>query len=329
MKLLIVIEEEVFLTYRMGYKYLKACCTRGEVNMSTYKEKIDKIIESVKPFEKMYELIRVIDPVYKEVLVTYGERKAMDSKCYEFWIESDICDNCISMRAYNNQDSYIKMECTQSKVYAITAIPVVVDGTKLVVEMLKDGTESILIGYGDYKEHIELQSIINGMNSMAVKDSLTGVYNRRFIGERLPADMISSSIHDQPLSIIIIDIDNFKQVNDTYGHVVGDRLIKEFASCIISSIRAEGDWVARYGGDEFLVCLSNADNEMAYKIAERMRSKVESHVFIHEDEKIKMTASFGIYTISQEGPLSIDEFIDLADKNLYKAKKQGKNKVQN
>lgn len=117
--------------------------------------------------------------------------------------------------------------------------------------------------------------MIEFMSQAAVRDSLTGLYNRRYIDERLPADLRNASLKDEPLSVVFADIDFFKdKVNDTYGHPAGDIVLKEFSREVERFVRRDRDWVARFGGEEFFICSPKADLETARKVAERMRAEI-------------------------------------------------------
>ena len=164
------------------------------------------------------------------------------------------------------------------------------------------------------------------MNDTAIRDELTGMYNRRYINERLQLDINDSMISNKPLCVVMADLDFFKDVNDNYGHVVGDWVLKDFAQILSSSVRSDSDWVGRYGGEEFLIVLRNTDGNSAFEVIEKIRKLVQENVFEYKDIKIKITSSFGGYIIMNE-KITIDELINRADKNLYSAKNSGRNKT--
>jgi two-component system, cell cycle response regulator len=172
----------------------------------------------------------------------------------------------------------------------------------------------------------DIKDILDSMNDKIIMDELTGIYNKRYINERLPVDMNSSKINECPLSLIITDIDFFKQVNDVYGHVIGDKVLKYFSNIISSSIRSTTDWVGRYGGDEFLIVLNNTNAENAYKVAEKIRNILKQSIFEAGDIKINITASFGGYEVVDK-ILNLEDPIKRADKNLYLAKNSGRNRI--
>jgi diguanylate cyclase (GGDEF)-like protein len=295
---------------------------------SAEEKKMEKLYESLDLLKSMYQIARVVNPVLKKVLeYKIGSLDHEDNHCYDFWQKGDLCENCVSMRAYNENDIFIKMEYLQGKIYMITAVPLNIENRKLVLEMLKDVTGSIVVGELGNENNIELENYIKQFNELAIKDSLTGIFNRRYINERLPAEMIRSRIAQEPLSIIMADIDHFKKVNDNFGHVAGDYILKEFALLLEKNIRSGKDWVARYGGEEFLVCLTDTGKGVAKQVAERMRKATEEKVFEYAEMNLKITASFGVCTAEGNPDLSFEGFLQCADKNLYTAKKTGRNRV--
>ncbi len=167
---------------------------------------------------------------------------------------------------------------------------------------------------------IEMQS--QRMQEMAMKDQLTDLYNRHFLMEVVPARISEAKRHETPLSMMIIDADKFKHVNDTHGHAVGDSVLKEIATILRKNCRGE-DVAARFGGEEFIVLLVNCDEVNAASKAEQLRKKIESA----KPGGLNITASFGI---SEYIPGVTNDFNDMflaADKAVYAAKDTGRNKV--
>lgn len=196
---------------------------------------------------------------------------------------------------------------------------------KMVEELLKNTTDNMVFGNGNNSEIYEL---IDSMNNLALKDTLTGIYNRRYIDEKLPVDIISATLSEQSLSIIMADIDFFKKVNDTYGHLVGDCTLINFADTLTGCIKRDSDWVSRYGGDELIICLPGAGVETAIEIAEQMRRAVENKVILCGEHTIRITASFGVCSIKPTTGANVLNFIECADKKLYEAKNNGRNRVK-
>jgi diguanylate cyclase (GGDEF)-like protein len=172
-----------------------------------------------------------------------------------------------------------------------------------------------------YRENQILKEMVN-------RDGLTGLYNFRYLKERLEEEMERSLRHKRDCSLIMIDMDNLKQINDTLGHQAGNKVIKEIAQALKQSVR-NIDVVARFGGDEFAVLLPDTDAQGALKTAERIAQKVRSILLScpGSGRAINVTISAGIAT-SGERLRSADDLIHCADRFLYKAKMSGKNCVK-
>lgn len=160
---------------------------------------------------------------------------------------------------------------------------------------------------------------------LTIIDPLTNLYNRRHCQEVIEREFSRAKRYSSDLSIAMFDIDNFKKVNDNYGHQFGDEVLKQVSKIIISSLR-NTDFAFRYGGEEILAVLTNSSTENALIPIERIRAKVENYPFEFNDEYIKVTISAGISS-TQEESSSSEQLTKMADEALYKAKNSGKNKV--
>ena len=157
----------------------------------------------------------------------------------------------------------------------------------------------------------------------ATKDPLTGIFNRRYFLDYLKAKLEERQSFKFPLSLVMIDIDHFKKINDTYGHLIGDCVLQELSLILKRNTRVS-DCVARYGGEEFVIVMPFATLENACKKVSKIRKEVEEHPFC-KDMKLKVTISAGV-TEYQDG-ISLEELIEKADENLYEAKRNGRNRV--
>ena len=176
----------------------------------------------------------------------------------------------------------------------------------------------------------ELLHFNENISEKVLLDSLTGAYNRGFLTELFPGLLQFASDADTPLTILLCDIDQFKVVNDLNGHVQGDRVLKTVAQLFIDNLRNATDNLVRYGGDEFMIVLRNAELEGAANLAERLRINIENLTFAEMDKGI--TCSFGVAELKptdfeEEGELAAVQLVARADKCLYQAKHQGKNQV--
>ena len=158
---------------------------------------------------------------------------------------------------------------------------------------------------------------------LAITDGLTGIFNHRHLQERLSQEFSRLERFTEPLSILILDIDHFKEINDTYGHPVGDSVLKGVVDVIKKTIR-NIDIPARYGGEEFAVILLGTGAHGALNIAERLRKAVMNRTFSAVNQTFKVTVSIGISTCPNDGKRK-EEIIEKADKALYHAKNSGRN----
>ena len=164
------------------------------------------------------------------------------------------------------------------------------------------------------------------LKELSHRDYLTNLYNRRYFNAFSKKFLNKSKQEYEPMSIIMLDIDYFKNINDTYGHAVGDEVIKLLASLLKDNTR-ENDTVFRLGGEEFAILLPSIGKMKASEIAEELRMIIENKNFIIADEKdIQFTVSLGIACINFEKDTDILESLDRADKALYQAKIEGRNK---
>jgi diguanylate cyclase (GGDEF)-like protein len=167
---------------------------------------------------------------------------------------------------------------------------------------------------------------LNSIKDMAIYDTLTNLHNRRHFEERLGAETQKSFLSNSPLSLIMVDIDYFKKVNDTFGHDAGDKVLCKIASLLKNSVRKD-DTVARYGGEEFVLILPGAKLEVAAIISERIRRLVETTLFDIGQSQINLTISIGISNLPAHRARSKEELIKMADQALYHAKRGGRNRV--
>lgn len=281
---------------------------------------LKKIIEEITSYDEMYDLIRMVDPVQKKVL-SY-ENNAWHSEpgfCYDVYEEGHICKNCVSIRALNTERTSIKTQFVKDKLHMVTAVPVEIHGRKVVFELFKDIADSQDLIQEQLKE---MQNLILKTNELLVTDVLTNIYNRRFIEERLPVDFSTHQALGLPAQLVMMDIDFFKRVNDQYGHLMGDKVLKEVARLMKQTFN-ETEIIARYGGEEFLIYDPRTFEE-TLKSTENFRKKVEQHPFVYEDKIIHITISAGVYSIHKDTPKIA---IKQADERLYQAKQSDRNRV--
>jgi diguanylate cyclase (GGDEF)-like protein len=159
---------------------------------------------------------------------------------------------------------------------------------------------------------------------MTIVDGLTQIHNKRYLFESLEREIIRARRHDRPLSLLMFDIDFFKRINDHYGHLAGDYVLRELSDVVQSRIRRD-EVFARYGGEEFVIVLPETPMDGASALAENVREKVAGHPFAFQGESIPVTISIGCALVRENDTAT--ELIQRADEKLYEAKRGGRNRV--
>ena len=180
------------------------------------------------------------------------------------------------------------------------------------------------------KTEEKLLALQKELEALSFKDGLTNIANRRRFDASLELEWDSAIRLRQPLSILLFDIDFFKQYNDLYGHVQGDRCLVDIAQTLSLALDGPRDLVARFGGEEFIVLLPGADASVALKVAERCQRLIQKQAIVHahspHDQRV--TVSVGVGTVVPDEHINPSQFLELVDQRLYLAKKNGKNRVE-
>ena len=171
---------------------------------------------------------------------------------------------------------------------------------------------------------LKVKQRLDELGSQAVIDELTGAYNRRFLLEQLKLRLGEARRHQTSVSLILFDLDHFKNVNDFHGHLFGDTVLKGTADLVRQLIRKE-DFLARYGGEEFAVMLPHTDRSGAAVLAERLRESAAGCYHSNGERKERVTISLGVASFPLDEADSVEELIECADLRLYKAKDSGRN----
>lgn len=171
----------------------------------------------------------------------------------------------------------------------------------------------------------ELESANQELERKNVLDELTGLHNRRFYDQKIQAEYRRSRRNLTSLSLVIIDIDHFKSVNDTYGHLAGDQCLVWLSKLIKESLKRSTDKAFRYGGEEFCLILPDTEPQGALLLAEQLRQRINEQAFLYQEIEIPLTISCGVSTYQQEKDITAEELFAGADKALYQAKHNGRN----
>ena len=194
-------------------------------------------------------------------------------------------------------------------------------------EIIEEAREELIhVSESVINRFVEQQKQIERLRELAIHDGLTGLINYQKFHELLETELSRAKRYKTPMSLVFADIDHFKQVNDTFGHLAGDHALK-IVSKFLQDIVRTSDTVARYGGEEFSIILPETPLDGAVVATERIRKKVSKYQIDYEDKKFSITLSFGIVCFTPDQNISKNDLINSADKVLYKAKRSGRNRL--
>lgn len=230
------------------------------------------------------------------------------------------------------EDARFKVvEDQKRKMVSMISAPLMVKNRVIGVVSLTTRDESHLFDQDELElvvlmsAHISLALENNRLYEISVMDGLTNVYNRRYLEQRLSEEVAYSKRYSKPLTVVMLDIDFFKNLNDTYGHQAGDYVLVTVSGLLTEALR-EYDIVARYGGEEFAVILPTTPKQKGASIAERLRVSIAEHNFEFKGEEISTSISLGVACFPDNGDTP-DSLIAAADKALYRSKESGRNQV--
>ncbi|PKM39802.1 MAG: GGDEF domain-containing protein [Firmicutes bacterium HGW-Firmicutes-9] len=239
---------------------------------------------------------------------------------------------CFGVRLIRQSDSVVLHASAPSlenhAMREVARIPVEICGENCALELIQPNRRVISAVFGESGRSGLMQDVSGAVGGLMHRDALTGLYNRRYIDETLPVALRTAHERGKALSLIFADIDRFKQVNDNHGHIAGDLVLQHIAQLMQKKISRAGSWVARYGGDEFIICLPGVEYHAAQRIANQLRLAIMNQQFPMDGGMIRLTCSFGVQSVqkfdSQHSALML---LHRADEKLYQAKHAGRNKV--
>ena len=278
------------------------------------KERIAQIIEDASNF---FDVVRLVDPISMTVYsFDDGKLTAQQGGCHRVWGKEDRCENCISAKCFMDERRYSKFEFVDQDIYHVVAQCVEVDGERYVLEVVTESNDDVLLsafGTNDFVDRITT------FNRKVYADELTGLSNRRCMNDRFAILADSAQREGASLAVVMADIDDFKLINDTYGHLAGDEALQFAAKTLLDCFKpTNDDIVARYGGDEFFVALKSVSGE-------DVRHRTRDVLARIEDSDPGITVSIGAYFQEEVRIADPKSIIRRADEAMYTAKAAGKN----
>ena len=299
---------------------------------------IKEQIELKRKYKKQQVIIQEISAFQDNLLIVLDETLQtifLNQKCLRFCNVKDHKEfnsvhGCVSTLFIDDKNSYIPKKDANwlEDILSLSDEKRVVsmydtddESNKYFLLSIKciDETQHYILNFSEVT-NLTLEK--NRFEERAFHDELTQIYNRAYFNEMLQKELAKAKRSKQPLTFVIFDIDKFKNFNDTYGHQMGDEILKELAKVVKESSR-DSDTFARWGGEEFVIILPNTSLEDGFKVAQSLRKKIKEHIFT---DGLRVTCSFGVSLYKDDEDLK--KFLHRADEALYKAKANGRDRVE-
>jgi len=275
---------------------------------------------------KIFDCIRLID-VQQEKLYFEKYSDGFDYSIPKFNYDDRKNEY---KRSISIDNSMYLPETDGNNLLLFILVPTFIENKALIMECILNLTSKLessqlFIKDDNLSDQINLscfRDMLCNLHNLAITDDLTGAYNRRYINKVLPTEIMKCYSNKEPLSVLFADLDSFKNINDSYGHSAGDYILCEFVKEIKKEIEHTKGWIARYGGDEFLICMANVDEDNAKRIAQKIMLKIKQQGFKYLKNNIDLTCSIGTYTANEfEQIQSYEAILKEVDSKLYKMKK--------
>jgi two-component system cell cycle response regulator len=281
--------------------------------------------ELISILQKQQPKVIIIQASYFLVEGDFNEIKKQTDLSWLYWIVVE--ENCLKCLTTIQQNKY-QIDALKMGADAYLNLSSISQSQPELVEVQQQLLQTqIQIGLSHSEAYKELVETNDFLSAIALSDALTELNNRRALEWELPRQVENSFTQKNPLSLIILDIDFFKSVNDNYGHLVGDKVLQLLANRLQNQLRIQ-DTIFRYGGEEFVIILKNTELKTAFKVAERLRKTIEEQSFkIERNLTLPITISMGVSSLQSEDDLGGISLLNRADQNLLKAKISGRNQV--
>lgn len=284
------------------------------------REEADRYLHSM---EEDCDTVRLVDPENR-LVVDSGGQCLNNENCHMIWGRCDRCENCTSLRALQIHGQAFKIEILNDRTYWVGSRYIKIGCREMVAETVKDVTDSLFLD-SDQKDRIG--KLIISYNLRLITDSLTGAYNRRFLEEQFLPSLRCCHDKDISVNLAFVDVDHFKQINDTYGHAAGDQVLKDicrFWKLHFNTRDKNAErLVIRYGGDEFLIISCGAERDAFEQEIRKYDSEMRKICYCRKGIQFSFDYSIGTAFSTVTGEAwSWESLLETADRNMYQVKKE-------
>ena len=288
------------------------------LNVNDMPEELKKIIEE----RKTISFFRIVDTLKNEVynVDKNGNLVKKEEKCYNIWAGRKICRNCVADEAAKDKNVKTKLKCKDNEMYIVRAVPGIDKEGRYILEIAEQITNDCYIEMPGDGDMINIFALIEEFNDIVSKDSFTGLYNKSYAKMQLNSLVKLAQKNDMPLVIAVMDINNFKRINDVYGHVAGDEVMLRIAEKFKSIEEENNIWAARIGGDEFMIVFSGLEYIEAEEKIKRVIEEIKNIKFSGQKDMFNIGIAWGMAEYIKGE--SYNDFFERADMNMYKNKKR-------
>ncbi|SDG69335.1 diguanylate cyclase (GGDEF) domain-containing protein [Selenomonas sp. WCT3] len=283
-------------------------------------------------FQQMFDVIRLVeqDGHYVCKYQHDGSCTVTDETCFSVWGKTHRCSNCVSRQAYDEERQHVKFEYAKNRYYFVIARPIWLQGKKYALELVMDVTNQFT--QNNPNEGNFVMNLIHELERVSSRDPFTGLFNKNYLQKELTQALEqrhAQSQPDSPLYLAIWDIDNFKQVNDTYGHDMGDKILLSVAQALQRGLSPKDGITARFGGDEFMILFHHTDRDRCEHLLQAIKDDIDhqthSSLLCNESTCFRVSISYGLADVHSYDTAAAA--LHAADQQLYDRKRKIHKKV--
>ncbi len=285
-------------------------------------EELTRYITKENIWSLLFDTVRLVNQEGEMVYQCKdGSCHLTNEPCYSVWGKGERCENCVSKQAYESNRQRVKIEYADHNYFLVIARPIVLKKKKFVVEFVLNMTHQLATGHDNNPDSFVME-LIHQLESVSSHDAFSGLYNKKYLAEKVEARLADCKLNKRAFYVALWDIDNFKGVNDTFGHDFGDRVILHIAKVLRSQMKEIPGFVARFGGDEFVVVFDQQEQRICLSRLEAMKGQIDQQIYIAGNRRFHVTASCGL--VNAQGAENFLSVMHAVDEKMYSAKRAGR-----